>query len=53
MFCGVFEMDNKYVCEVMVLWIDVFMIDVEIELEEFCDVLLSENFLRVFVFIGD
>ncbi|HEL9519589.1 TPA: HlyC/CorC family transporter [Listeria monocytogenes] len=53
MLRGVFEMDNKYVREVMVPRTDAFMIDAETESEELCDALLSENFSRVPVFTGD
>ncbi|EMZ7517421.1 HlyC/CorC family transporter [Listeria monocytogenes] len=53
MLRGVFEMDNKYAREVMVPRTDAFMVDAEIESEELCDVLLSENFSRVPVYTGD
>ncbi|EAE6306260.1 HlyC/CorC family transporter [Listeria monocytogenes] len=53
MLRGVFEMDNKYAREVMVPRTDAFMVDVEIESEELCDALLSENFSRVPVYTGD
>lgn len=53
MLRGVFEMDNKYAREVMVPRTDAFMIDAETESEELCDALLSENFSRVPVYIGD
>ncbi|EAE6701375.1 TPA: hemolysin family protein [Listeria monocytogenes] len=53
MLRGVFEMDNKYAREVMVPRTDAFMVDAEIESEELCDALLSENFSRVPVYIGD
>ncbi len=53
MLRGVFEMDNKYAREVMVPRTDAFMVDAEIESEELCDALLSENFSRVPVYTGD
>ncbi|EFO7245622.1 HlyC/CorC family transporter [Listeria monocytogenes] len=53
MLRGVFEMDNKYAREVMVSRTDAFMVDAEIESEELCDALLSENFSRVPVYTGD
>ncbi|EHQ6863382.1 TPA: hemolysin family protein [Listeria monocytogenes] len=53
MLRGVFEMDNKYAREVMVPRTDSFMVDAEIESEELCDALLSENFSRVPVYTGD
>ncbi|MBC1404910.1 HlyC/CorC family transporter [Listeria welshimeri] len=53
MLRGVFEMDNKYAREVMVPRTDAFMVDAETESEELCDALLSENFSRVPVYIGN
>lgn len=53
MLRGVFEMDNKYAREVMVPRTDAFMVEAEIESEELCDALLSENFSRVPVYTGD
>ncbi|TYU00927.1 hemolysin family protein [Listeria monocytogenes] len=53
MLRGVFEMDNKYAREVMVPRTDAFMVDAEIESEELCDALLSENFSRVPIYTGD
>ncbi|EAC5439612.1 HlyC/CorC family transporter [Listeria monocytogenes] len=53
MLRGVFEMDNKYAREVMVPRTDAFMVDAEIESEELCDALLSENFSRVPVYTGN
>lgn len=53
MLRGVFEMDNKYAREVMVPRTDAFMVDAEIESEELCDELLSENFSRVPVYIDN
>ncbi|WP_099221787.1 hemolysin family protein [Listeria costaricensis] len=53
MLQGVFELDNKYAREAMVPRTDAFMIDGEMDSEALCDLLLSENYSRVPVYLND
>ncbi|WP_239253675.1 hemolysin family protein [Listeria ilorinensis] len=53
MLRGVFELDNKYAREAMVPRTDAFMIDGDMDSKSLCDLLLSENYSRIPVYLND